>query len=142
MGGLLQSYLWMPYIPALSDPVVRAAETSATTDPLTWLINLGVAGIVIVLLVTGQLRTKSEVLHLLDEIAAKDKVIEAVQTQLLSQTLPALANSTRVIEAVPTTENALVRQLLRAQGEAKQAQDDALELIKQIKGLSGDDYEQ
>ena len=94
---------------------VLAADTS---DPLVWLVNLGVAGIVIVLLVTGQLRTKSEVDHLLAEIAAKDRVIDAVQTQLLGQTLPALAQSTRVIEAVPASEAALVEELRRTQVEA------------------------
>jgi hypothetical protein len=96
-----------------------APSTSAATDPLGWLVNIGVAGIVIILLVTGQLRTKSEVMHLLDEIAAKDKAIDAIQNQIMSQALPALANSTRVIEAVPNTEQALIEQLRKAQEDAK-----------------------
>lgn len=104
-------------------PAARAAleaTSSPTSDPLSWLINLGVAGIVIVLLVTGQLRTKSEVEHLLAEIEAKNKVIDAVQVQLLSSTLPALANSTRVIEAVPAQEQVLIDQLRRTQADASE----------------------
>lgn len=103
-------FSWSP----LLEPLAAQSD-----DPITWLINLGVAGIVIVLLITGQLRTKAEVDHLLSEIAAKDRVIEAVQTQLLSNTLPALAHSTRVMEAVPANEQALVEQLQRTQEEAK-----------------------
>jgi hypothetical protein len=37
----------------------------------------------------------------------------------MSQALPALANSTRVIEAVPNTEQALIEQLRKAQEDAK-----------------------
>lgn len=102
------------------------------SDPFTWLVNLGVAGIVIVLLVTGQLRTKAEVEHLLAEIEAKDKVIDAVQTQLLGSTLPALAQSTRVMEAIPANERSLMDQLARTQA-------DAAALITRMERLAGDD---
>lgn len=98
-------------------PVIVMATPG--TDPFTWLINLGVAGIVLVLLITGQLRTKAEVDHLMSEIAAKDRVIEAVQKELLGTTLPALTQSTRVLEAIPASERALVDELRRAQSEAK-----------------------
>lgn len=94
-----------------------AWETTATDDPVAWLVNLGVAGIVIVLLVTGRLRTGKEVEHLLEEIAAKDQIISAFQAQLTGHTLPALARSAQVLEAIPTSEHALMSQLRDAQRE-------------------------
>ena len=95
--------------------LLTALDTTPTTDPLAWLINLGVAGIVIVLLVTGKLRTGKEVEHLLEEISAKDQVITAFQQQLTGTTLPALERSTKVLEAIPASDRALHLQLKQAQ---------------------------
>lgn len=102
----------------LSFLIFTTLESTAATDPLGWLVNLGVAGVVIVLLVTGQLRTKSEVTHLEAEIASKDKVIEAFQLQLTGHTLPALARSARIFEAIPASETALLVELRKARTEA------------------------
>lgn len=93
------------------------AASSAAEDPFTWLINLGVAGIVIVLLITGKLRTGKEVEYLLTEIAAKDELIKAFQTQLMGQTLPALTRSTQVLEAIPTSERSMYDALSKSQEE-------------------------
>jgi len=96
-----------------------ADATGGSADPVAWLINYGVAGIVIALLVTGQLRTKSEVKGLESQIAAKDKVIDAFQAQLTGHTLPALTQSARVLEAIPTSESALLVELQRVRAEAE-----------------------
>ena len=104
--------------PAEAYAALVALAATASTDPLAWLVNLGVAGVVIVLLVTGQLRTKAEVENLKEEIAAKDKVIEAFQLQLTGHTLPALAQSARVLEAIPGGEAALLGELRLAQQKA------------------------
>lgn len=93
--------------------------SDGTTDPLTWLVNYGVAGIVILLLVTGQLRTKSEVNQLERQLAARDNIIEALQSNLTRHTLPALASSTRVLEAIPASESAVLAELSRVRSEAE-----------------------
>jgi hypothetical protein len=88
----------------LLDPVAVGnvtAASDAASDPLTWLFNVGVAGVVLVLLVTGQLRTKSEVTQLERQIVAKDEALAALQAQLTANTLPALERSALVIEALP-----------------------------------------
>jgi hypothetical protein len=81
--------------------IMPLAVTSATSDPLTWLVNLGVAGIVIVLLVTGQLRTKAEVSNLQAQIQSQAKLIEGFQTQLNNSTLPALTKFVQFAETIP-----------------------------------------
>jgi hypothetical protein len=100
------------------------AGTGGISDPLTWLVNLGVAGIVIILLVTGQLRTKAEVEHLQRENERKDKLLDAkdgqiaaMQAVITDKTLPALSRSTQVLEAIPRSETVLFAQLRRAQLE-------------------------
>lgn len=97
--------------------------SSATSDPLTWLINLGVAGIVIVLLITGKLRTGKEVEHLLEEIASLKQVLSATQAQLTGHALPALAKSAEALESIPTNQLATV-------------QEQVMELSKQVSKLA------
>lgn len=100
---------------------VATAWASAATDPFTWLINVGVAGVVIVLLVTGQLRTKAEVSQLERQIEAKDALIEAFQAQLTANTLPALERSAQVFEALPrATERAVYRDLGQVRAEIEE----------------------
>lgn len=96
---------------------VVVLATANSSDPLTWLVNFGVAGIVIVLFVTGQIRTKAEVENLKSDIAAKDELIKAFQAQLMGHTLPALERSAQVLEAIPSSERSLYSQLTRAQHE-------------------------
>lgn len=94
-----------PVIAALI-PLVVAYETAA--DPVSFLVNYGVAGVVILLLVTGQLRTKSENIGLqkqLDErnadLREKDAALTALMTQISQHTLPQMSDLAKVIEALP-----------------------------------------
>jgi len=107
--------------------LVQAAN--ATDDPLAWLINLGVAGIVIILFVTGKLRSEKEVLYLLEQIEAKDQVISAFQAQLTGHALPALAQSAQALEQIPRRGGDLI-------GEVEQARADLTELTKAIRDLT------
>jgi len=79
-----------------------------TTDPVAWLINYGVAGAVIVLLVTGQLRTKSEVTGLKEandqlraDLLAERAGNAALVNQISNHTLPQMNALADVLERVP-----------------------------------------
>lgn len=91
-------------------------ETSAP-DPIALLINYGVAGIVIVLFITGQIRTKSEVAGLEKQLKEKDDMIQAFTNQLSGNTLPALTRSAQVLEAIPSNERSLYQELNQARAE-------------------------
>lgn len=121
----------------LSVALSTVLDATATVDPLTWLIyNAGALGVVFALLVTGQLRTKAEVTHLLHEIESKDKVIEAFQLQLTGHTLPALAQSARILEAIPSGESSALLAELRT------AHKETAELRQQLEKLArGDDVQ-
>ena len=106
-------------------------QANATEDPLSWLINLGVAGIVIVLLITGKLRTGKEVDHLLDEIEKKDEVIAAFQAQLTGHTLPAMARSAQVLEHLPTAERSVYAEL-------RQMQTDIVDIANKLNSRLGE----
>lgn len=104
--------------------ILADGTASVTTDPMAWLINLGVAGVVIILLVTGRLRTKSEVDNLTKEnerkdvlIDSKDAQIAALQDAIINKTIPAIAESARVLEVLPQSQRAVFSQLRRAQSE-------------------------
>lgn len=116
-----------------------ALAESATPDPVSALLTYGPLGIFLGLLATGQFRTKYEVqrlekqvdrLH--QEIAGKDELIRAFQMQLMGHTLPALAQSARVFEAIPTNTKADIEEL-------KRARDEAAALARQLEALSKGD---
>lgn len=78
---------------------------ATTTDPLSTLLQYGLAGVILILVITGQLHTKATV-------KAKDDVIER-QWRLLElavQTTPgaaqALHQTAGVLEAIPATAGA------------------------------------
>jgi hypothetical protein len=86
--------------------VVSAA--AANFDPATWLVNYGIAGIIIGLLVTGQLRTKAEVAAIqkiadqrLEQIERKDAALAALIEQI-TRTLPQLGQLATVIDSLPS----------------------------------------
>lgn len=96
-----------------------AADAPSGSDPVSWLINYGVAGVIIILLVTGQLRTKAEVEGLKAElikkdesITAKDAALTALVTQLTTF-LPQLAKVGDVVEALPKNGDAQLATVLR-----------------------------
>lgn len=87
--------------------MISPMVAEAGTDPVSWLVNYGVAGVIIILLVTGQLRTKAEVEGLKSELTKKDESItakDAALTALVTQLttfLPQLAKVGDVVEALP-----------------------------------------
>lgn len=82
-------------------------EATSGVDPLQWLINYGIAGIVIALLVLGRLRTKSEVDFITkarEEALArereKDLALQAILAQLTNHTMPQLTQTAQIVERV------------------------------------------
>jgi uncharacterized protein YlaN (UPF0358 family) len=87
---------------------LAAMETTAPTDPIAWLVNYGVAGVVIALLVLGRLRTKSEVDGLKEaneqlrtDLLAERAANAALVTQMTNHTLPQMAHLAEVLDRVP-----------------------------------------
>lgn len=70
-------------------------------DPLTILVNYGALGIMVIFVMTGQFRTKSEVQALQRQIDDYRTIIHGFQAQA-NQAVPALARSAQVLEAIPT----------------------------------------
>lgn len=94
--------LFSPHLPGI------AAMAATGSDPVSFLINYGVAGIVILLLVTGQLRTKAEVTGLekqLDQsrsdVKERDAAIASIMAQITQHTLPQMANLAEVLDRLP-----------------------------------------
>lgn len=84
---------------ANNHPALFAAVESA--DPATILINYGALGVIVVLYVSGLIPSKNEVKNLKEQNAELRAIIAAFQAQA-SQTVPALARSAQVLEAIPT----------------------------------------
>jgi hypothetical protein len=76
---------------------------SIGVDPLTILVNYGARGIMLGLVATGWFRTRGEVQVLKDQNAELREIITRFQTQA-TQTVPALARSVQVLEAIPNKE--------------------------------------
>lgn len=103
-------------------------------SPLAILLNYGVLGIIVVLLISGWVRTKPEVDGLKEQIedlkgqlAERDRVAEAMRVQLTQQTLPAMARSAQVLETIPQTagdEKQLVKELQALISQLKDFRDD------------------
>lgn len=112
-----------------------AITEPATTDPISLLIGYGPLGIFLILLATGTFRTKYEVQRLEKQIAElqadlsrERELIRAFQIQLTGHALPALAQSARVFEAIPTTRS--------DSEELRRALDEAAALAKQLQALT------
>lgn len=87
-----------------------AADTVPSFDPYTLLASAGIPGVVVLLLITGKLRTEAEVNRLVAEnsrkdlvIAQKDEQIQSLQRGIVDQAIPALTRSTLLMETL--TEN-------------------------------------
>ena len=81
------------------------AADQPLTDPVSWLINLGVAGIWLICFLTGKVRPGKEVDSLESRLAVKDKIIEqkdaqiaSLQAGILEQAVPAIVRATQVME--------------------------------------------
>lgn len=114
--------LGVPLVLSVGSGLFAAGELTTGADPFNWVTGLGFPGVIIALLITGYLRTKPEVDRLVADNRAKDKVIErkdeiiiSLQTTITQQALPALARSTEVLEAIPSSETGLVAQLRQTQ---------------------------
>lgn len=94
-----------------------AAEPA--TEPYMVLINYGALGIIIVLILTGQFRTKAEVQRLEEQNREQREIIKMFQLQLTTQTLPAMSKSAQVLEAIPDKETAMFEELRKTQKETK-----------------------
>lgn len=75
------------------------------SDPVGWLLNLGVAGIWLVAFITGKVRPGKEVESLEARLQDKDKVIASKDAQIASlsasimqQAVPAIVRATQVME--------------------------------------------
>lgn len=80
------------------------AVLATSADPMTWLINFGAVGVVLVLLVTGQLRTKAEVAAIqkiaeerYEEIQRKNQALDDLVNQITHGLLPQLTRTTEVL---------------------------------------------
>lgn len=88
-------------------PLISVLATDSF-DPVTWLVNYGVAGVVLALLVTGRLRSKQEVDGLTRQVAEAEErarqaaiALQAMMQQVTTHTLPQLSQITRVVESLP-----------------------------------------
>lgn len=91
----------------LGPSYVSILPMETSTDPVSWLVNYGVAGIVLILVITGQLRTKAEVLGLQkalydqgEVLKQKDAAMTALVQQITNQTVPAVGDLARLIDAL------------------------------------------
>lgn len=97
---------------------IPMADT-VSSDPITFLVNYGVAGIVVVLLVLGKLRTKAEVDGLIkandqlrEDLKLRDKAIYDLTLTITNHTLPSLT-----AVADKTTETEVLSQVLTRMGD-------------------------
>lgn len=87
--------------------VSGVALWAVEADPVSIIVNYGALGIFVMLFVTGQVRTKSEVDGLKEQITALRNIIQAFQSTTTRQTLPALTRSAEVLEAIPQNDIAM-----------------------------------
>lgn len=85
--------------------------TAVAPDPMSVLINYGFGGLMILLIILGQLRTKAEVESLKEINAEQREIIRTFQNQMSTQTLPAMARSAQVLEAIPSKEAEMLDEL-------------------------------
>lgn len=119
---------------------VAAESTGSASDPYSFLINYGALGIILVLIATGQFRTKAEVQRLEEQVRRVEEqnkeyrdIIRALQMQLTNHTIPAMSKSAQVLEAIPDKELAMFEELKTTQAETKKILD-RLEKLSRPKG--------
>lgn len=134
MLALLFPLASLPFLVGDRPAWVVSLASQPEVDPLSLLITYGPLGIFLAMLAGGQFRTKyevqrlerqvgaaeTEIARLLGELARahteamqKDELNRAFQMQIAGHTLPALAQSARVFEAIPHVETGLEDELRR-----------------------------
>lgn len=99
--------------------LVGASDASANNNPYMVLVNYGALGIMLLLVATGQFRTKAEVQRLETQASEYREIIKTFQMQLTTQTLPAMSKSAQVLEAIPDREITIYEELKATQAETK-----------------------
>lgn len=84
-----------------------------SSDPVAVLINYGAIGIMLAMFVLGRLHSDRELNDLKEQNAKLLESLTRLQSSLTTNTLPALTRSTQVLEALPTSDIALVAELQR-----------------------------
>jgi type II secretory pathway pseudopilin PulG len=115
---------------AIIDAHPALFSVAASADPTTILINYGALGIMLVFVMTGQFRTKSEVQNLQRQIEDYREIIRGFQAQA-NQAVPALARSAQVLEAIPNKEAGVLE-------EIRQAEQRMVALVARLEAASGD----
>jgi hypothetical protein len=105
-------------------------SVASSADPTTILINYGALGIMLLFVMTGQFRTKSEVQNLREQIADYRAIIAGFQAQA-NQAVPALARSAQVLEAIPNKEAGVLE-------EIRQAEQRMVALVARLEAASGE----
>lgn len=99
--------------------VERLVQSSEAPEPWNLLVNYGALGIMLLLVATGQFRTKAEVQRLEEQNREYREIIKAFQMQLTTQTIPAMSKSAAVLEALPDKESAMLEELRATQAETR-----------------------
>lgn len=95
---------------------------AATTDPVAVLVNYGAIGLMLAMFVLGRLHSDREFNDLREQNAKLVEALTTLQGSLTASTLPALTQSTRVLEAIPSSENALLAEVRSALARIEAAQ--------------------
>lgn len=135
-GLSLFALLWL-------SPLVEAGSP----DPVTVIVNYGGLIGAFILVIIGRLHTSGEITALQNQIAAltaqveerddtikaKDALLTGLAQALTQRTIPAMAQSSAVLEAIPAQESALAQLLREAleKTEALTARLDARDLNKE-----------
>lgn len=112
--------LWLGASTAGLGALIFTIPKATSADPVAVLLNYGALGIFLVCILTGLVRTKSELENRDKQLEAKDRqiadlqrIVDAFTANLTGQTLPALARSTQVLEQLPRGESAIFAKLER-----------------------------
>lgn len=103
-------------------------SVASAADPVTILINYGALGIMLIFVMTGQFRTKSEVQNLQRQIDDYRTIIAGFQAQA-NQAVPALARSAQVLEAIPNKEAGFLE-------EIRQTEARMVELVRRLEAAT------
>jgi hypothetical protein len=86
---------------------------ASDADPIAVLVNYGAIGLMLAMFVLGRLHSDRELNDLKEQNAKLLEALTRLQGSLTTSTLPALTRSTQVLEAIPSSENALMSELQR-----------------------------